>query len=281
MALAKLRKLVDQLPAPDSRGMLTTDIDKKKIDHIVAQIAQGGKASVLGLIEMLGEPGTVENSKPHFALHCVVNHALVTDNEKQRKEFCEAVALQVANESLSNYNRAYLCQELQWAGRDEACPALGKALLNEDLTDVAATALAAIGGERAALQLRTAVTKAKGKCRVNIIDALAALAVPQSAATFKEAIKDKDREVRIAASIGLANVGQADAANSLLAAAASAKGWERTQITKACLVLAEHLAAAEKKADARRIYESLKKTRSDKSEQHIKHAVELGLAAIA
>jgi hypothetical protein len=281
MANAELKKLVDQLPAPDNRGMLTTDIDKDKIEKTVASITKGGKANVLGLIEMLGEPGTVENSKPRFALHCVVNYTLIAGDEKLRKDFCDAVASQVSNEKLSNYNRAYLCQELQWAGRDEACPALGKALLNEDLTDAAATALAAIGGERAASQLRTAVTKAQGKCRLNIIDALAALAVPQSVATFKDAIKDKDREVRVAASAGLANVGKADAANALLDAAAAAKGWERTQITKACLVLAENLAAGGDKSEAKRIYESLQMSRTDKTESHIKHAAELGLAALA
>jgi hypothetical protein len=278
---SELARLVDQLPGPDSRSMLTTNIDKDKMEKTAAEIAGGGKPYVLGLVEMLGEPGTVENAKPRLALHLVMNHPLVTKNEKQRKEFCEAIASQVSNDKLSNYNRTYLCQELQWAGRDEACPALGAALMNEDLTDAAATALAAIGGERAASQLRNAAAKAQGKCRANIMDALATLDDPKSMDTLKQGLKDKDREVRIAAATGLANVGAADAADTLLATAGAATGWERTQLTKSCLVLAERLAAAGKKQEARRIYESLKKSRSDKSEAHIKHAAELGLAATA
>ena len=277
----QLKKLVDQMPDPDGRGMYTSDIDKEKIEQAVAQIAKGGKGNVLGLIEMLGEPGSEENAKPHYALHCVMNHSLATGNETLRKECCETLASQLENKNLHPYNRSYLCQELQWAGRDEACPGLGKVLLDEDVTDDAATALAAIGGERAASQLRTAAAKAKGKARLNLIDALAALAEPKSADTFAKALQDDDREVRIAAALGLANLGHATSAEPLFKAADSAEGWERTQATKACLVLAEKLAAAGKKSDAERIYKRLQQTRTANSEQHIREAAQLGLAAIA
>lgn len=282
MAVTKqLKNLVDQMPDPDGRGMYTENIDKEKIEKAVGAIAEGGKENLLGLIEMLGEPGGEENAKPHFALHCVVNHALIRGDQARRKAVCEALASQLENKNLHPYNRAYLCQELQWAGREEACEALGRVLLDEVVTDAAATALAAMGGERAASQLRAAAAKAKGKARLNLIDALAALADPKSAAAFQEALQDEDREVRIAAAIGLANCGQPDAADLLLQAADSAKGWQRTQVTKACLVLAEKLAASGKKADAKRIYERLQKSRTGDSEQHIRHAAKLGLAAIA
>lgn len=277
----QLKSLVDQMPEPDGRGMYTSDIDKEKIEKAAAAIAKGGKENLLGLIEMLGEPGTQENAKPHFALHCVVNHALITDDEKLRKEFCDVLGAQLQNKSLHPYSRAYLCQELQWAGRDEACPALGKVLLDEDVSDDAATALAGIGGERAASQLREAVDKAQGKARLNLMDALAALAEPKSAATFQKGLADSDREVRIAAAVGLAKLGQADSIEPLFKLADAAKGWERTQTTKACLVLAEKLAAAGKKSDAKRVYERLQKTRTDKTEQHVRDAAQRGLAAIA
>jgi len=90
-----------------------------------------------------------------------------------------------------------------------------------------------------------------------------------------------DREVRIAAAVGLANLGQRDAIEPLFKAADSTQGWERIQATKACLVLAEKLAASGKKADARWIYERLKKTRIGKFDQHIREAAQRGLAAIA
>lgn len=277
----QLKNLVEQMPNPNGRGMYTDNIDGEKIEKAVAAIAEGGKQNLLGLIEMLGPPGSDENAKPHYALHCVINHTLVTKNENRRKEFCDTLASQLENTNLHPYNRGYLCQELQWAGSDESCEALGKVLLDEQVTDAAATALAAIGGERAASQLRAAVVKAKGKARVNLIDALAALADVKSAAALREALSDQDREVRIAAAVGLANLGHAADAEPLLKAADAAQGWERTQATKACLVLAEKLAAGEKKPDAKRIYERLQATRTSDAEKHIREAAGIGLAAIA
>ena len=52
----KLKALVDQMPDPDARGMYCTDIDKDKIEKAIAEIQQGGKENILGLIEMLGRP---------------------------------------------------------------------------------------------------------------------------------------------------------------------------------------------------------------------------------
>ena len=276
----QLKSLVDQMPAPAGNGMLTGNMDKQKIEQTSAAIAKGGKENFLGLIEMLGEPGAKDNVKPHYALHCVLNYALNTDDEKLRTEFCQAMGAQLQNKGLHPYNRAYLCQELQWAGRDEACEALGKVLLDEDVSDDAATALAAIGGERAATQLRNAAEKATGKARLNLMDALAALAEPESAGTFQKSLADNDREVRIAAAVGLAKLGQVAAIDPLFKAADASKGWERTQLTKACLVLAEQLAASGDKASAKRVYDRLKKTRTSDNESHVRDAAELGLAAI-
>ena len=88
----KLKALVDQMPDPDGKGMYTENIDKEESDQASAQIAEGGRESVAGLIEMLGEPGSEENAKPHYALHCVANRALVVRDEKARKELAEALA---------------------------------------------------------------------------------------------------------------------------------------------------------------------------------------------
>lgn len=276
----ELKALVAQLPTADKRGMYTEGMDRERIEKAVAAIAKGGPRNVHGLIAMLGEPGSEDDVQPRFALHCVLNHALVTGDEKLRRDFCQVLAEQLGNESLLPQNRVYLCHELQWAGRDEACAALGRLLLDDNLTDAAATALVAIGGERAAAPLRAAVPQAKGKSRLNLIDALAALSDAKSAAVFEPALADADREVRIAAAAGLANLGQASSADRLLKAAASAHGWERTQLTKSCLVLAEKLAAAGDKPAARRVYERLQTTRAAQSEQHVRDAAARGLKAL-
>jgi HEAT repeat protein len=275
----KLKSLVEQLPPADARGMYDTDIDKEKIDKTFAEICQGGVESVLGLLEMMGEPGSAEDVKPHYALHGVLNHTLVTKNDAARKEFCAALAGQLAGER-SKYIRGYLCQELQWAGREEAVPGLGKLLLDEDLAEPAKMALVAIRSG-ATQQLLAAVPEAKGKCRLAVIHGLAALAEPPAAAAFAEALTDPDREVRIAAGAGLAKLGNAASADALLKAAGTGPGWERVQQTKHCLVLAEKLAAAGKKPEAEKIYRQLRDSRTDPAEKYIRDAADRALAALA
>jgi HEAT repeat protein len=178
----------------------------------------------------------------------------------------------------SKYIRGYLCQELQWAGRQEVCPALGRLLLDEELADPAAMALVAIK-EGAAEVLRAALPQAKGRCRLAIIHSLAALGDAESAGAFQAALKDPDREVRIAAGAGLAKLGDAAAADALVKAADGGPGWERIQQTKHCLVLAERLLAAGKTAEAKKIYLHLRDTRQDES--HVKQAATRGLLALA
>jgi HEAT repeat protein len=232
----------------------------------------------LGLIELLAEPGSEENVKPHYALHCVVNYALVVGDEELRKDFCVAMASQLENKRLIPYNRAYLCQELQWAGGDEACPALGKLLVDEELTDAAALALVAIGGEQAASQLCAAATRAAGRCRLVVMDALADLADPHSIDILKEALDDDDPQVRLAAGAGLGKLGDASAIEPLLKAADCPPGWERIQQTKHCLVLGEKLAAAGKEGEAKKVYQHLRDTRQDPSEKYIRDAAEAALS---
>ena len=204
---------------------------------------------------------------------------LVTKNKADRKEFCAALAGQLAG-GHTKYVRGYLCQELQWAGREEAVPALGKLLLDEDLAEPAKMALVAIG-TGATEQFLAALGEAKGKCRLAVIHGLAALAEHPAADPLREALTDPDREVRIAAGAGLAKLGNAAACESLLKAAATGPGWERVQQTKHCLVLAEKLAAAGNKPEAAKIYRQLRDSRTDPAEKYIRDAADKALAGLA
>ncbi len=273
----KLKALVAQMPDADGRGMYTTNIDKDKIEKAVAAICAGGRENVQGVIEMLGEPGSTENAKPHYALHCVLNRALIVGDEKARREFCETLAANLSG-GLSAYNKGYLCQELQWAGRKEAVPALGKLLTDKQLCDPAAMALVAIG-DGAAQQLRAALPKAEGRCRLVIVHSLAALGDTLSARALMQALNDPERDVRLAAGAGLAKIGDARASQALLKAAGVEPGWERIQATKHCLVLAERLMAAGNRRQAVRIYRHLRDTRTDASEQYVRDAAKKALVA--
>ena len=273
----KLKALVDQLPAADGRGLLTEDINKAKIEKTISLIHEGGRENVEGLIDLLGEPGSEENVKPHYALHCLANHVLLIKDEPARRAFCELLAAALDGE-LSADNKAFVCQELQWAGGKEAIPALGKLLLDEALVEPAAMALAAIG-DGAAEQFRAALPKAKGKCRLNVIQGLGAVEDAPSAGALRESLGDPDRESRLAAGWALARIADAGSVDALLEAADVEPGWERIQATKHCLVLAERLSKAGNRDAAAKIYKHLRDTRSEPAEKYIGDVAEKALSA--
>jgi len=267
--------LVDRMPDADRRGMFCENIQKDEIDKAVAALYQGGGSSLQKIIDLLDEPGSEEDVKPHYALHCVLNKALIDRDEAKRRELCLKLAENLTRD-LSDYNKAYLCQEIRWAGRQEAVPALGKLLLDENLVEPAAMALVAIG-DGAAEQFRAALPKVKGKCRLNVIDGLAALGDASSTAALTAALSDGDREVRLAAGAGLAKIASPESVDPLLEAAEAEPGWERIQASKHCLVLAENLLEAGHKAPAMKIYTYLRKTRTDPAEAYVRFVATMAL----
>jgi HEAT repeat protein len=258
--------------------MFTTDIDKAKIEQAIATIHQGGKDNVLGLIDLLAEPGEPGDVKPHYALHCLGNHLLQIKDEAARRDFGQTLASQIGG-SRPKAIQAYLCQELQSFGRSEATAALGQVLGDDDLSAPAAMALVAIR-EGAAPALRAALPQAKGQCKLNIVQALGQIDDRESIPALRALVADEDREVRLAAAWGLSRMGDAGSVDLLIQAAGVGPGWERIQATKHCLVLAEKLAAAGQQAPAAKIYTYLRDTRSDPQEKYVRDAAEKGLAAL-
>jgi len=163
------------------------------------------------------------------------------------------------------------------AGGGEVVEKLGTLLLDEELCEPAAQALSAIG-DGAAEQLRRALPRAKGKCRLTIVQNLGVVRDAISVGALKEAVSDEDGEVRIAAGWALANIGDASSVKLLLRTAEKANGWERIQATKACLLLAEKLRAAGRKNEAMSIYKHLRDTRTDPAERYVCDAAKSRLA---
>jgi len=269
---------VNKMPNPDQRGMYCTDIDKEKIEVAIRAILQGGRDNIIGVIDMLVEPGKGDDVKAHYALHCMALHVCKLDNNRPRRRFSRTLASQLGGDRPKEVQK-YLVRELQIAGGGEAVEALGKLLVDEDLCEPAAQALVAIG-DGAAEQLREALPRAKGKCRLTILQNLGVVGDAESVSALKSVVSDNDREVRIAAVWALANIGDAGSVNVLQKAADKAEGWERTQATKACLLLAEKLGAAGKKSEATGIYKHLRDTRTDPAERYVSEAAKTGLAAI-
>jgi len=278
-ASEEIEALVNRMPDPARNG---TYVDMnpekvKQVEEVVRELAKGGRSSLLGLIDMLVEPGEGDDVKAHFALHVLAVRLSAPGNGKARAQFARTLAGQITGERPAGV-RKYLIEQLQVAGGKEAVGALGKALLEPQLCDVAARALAAIR-DGAAEQLLAALPRVKGTSRLSVIKKLAVLRAEQAAGVFRKALADSDRDVRIAAAWGIARIGDASAAKAMLDAADAHTGWERINQTDACMALAEELAAAGNKKAAAAIYARLQKTCTDASESHIRQAAARGLAA--
>ncbi len=271
----QLKALVDQMPDPDGRDMYTENLDKEAIQKAIAEIYEGGRENVLGLIEMLGTPGSEQDVKPRYALRCLANHVLAVQDEGARKEFSDALATALLSDR-SHHVKSFLCQELQWAGGEEAVPALGALLLDEELVEPATMALLAIR-RTAAQQFRAALPDAQGKCRLNIIQALGDVKDTGSIDGLESALRDPDREIRLAAGWGLARIGDAGSVELLINEADTHTGWERIQATKHVLVLAEQLSSVGKMDPAKRVYTHLRDTRTAATEQYVREAAERAL----
>jgi hypothetical protein len=272
-----LVELVNKMPDPDERGMYCTDIDKEKIEGAIAEIHDGGRDNIIGVIDMLVEPGKGNDVKAHYALHCLALHVCKLGSNRPRRRFARTLASQIGVDRPKEVQK-YLVRELQVAGGKEVVETLGRLLVDEELCEPAAQALAVIG-EGAAEQLREALPRTKGKCRLTIVQNLGVVRDAISVGALKEAVSDEDGEVRIAATWALANIGDAGSVNLLLRSAEKADGWERIQATKACLLLAEKLRAGGRKSEAVSIYKHLRDTRTDPAEGYVCDAAKSGLAS--
>ena len=276
----ELKALVSQIPDPDKNGTYV-NLDEAKIaaiDKTVAELRKGGPAAVAGLIDLLVDPAAGDDTKPHYTLYLWAVRASAPGEDQARAEFASAVAAQLAADRPKAVRR-YLIEQLQVAGGKEVAEALGKALPEADLCDTAARALAAIGGEAAAGQLLAALPKVQGRSRLSVLKKLALLRVPAAGEAFQAALADGDADVRIAAAWGIARLAAASAAQAMLQAADAHEGWERINITDACMALAEALQAAGKKDAAAGIWRHMVQRRSEPSTLHIRQAAERALAA--
>ena len=272
-----LAKLVDSLPDPDERGLLSS-INKQTVDDVTAQIHEGGRRSLVALVKMLVEPGKGDDVKARYALHCLAVHVCKLDNDKTRGAFAATLASQLGGDRPKAVQK-YVIEQLQVAGGKEVVPALGKMLLDEQLCEPAAQALAAIG-DGAAEQFRNALANSGGKARLTIIQNLGVLGDAYSAGRLKTAIGDEDREIRLAAGWALANIGDSGSVDMLLRAADAEDAYERVKATKACLLLAERLLTAGRKEPAVKIYEHLRDTRNGSDEAYVRDAANQGLEIV-
>jgi len=273
--------LVAKLPETDepNRASKFTGPEPKDADAMCAAIVEAGGDAMRELAGLVRDPGDPEfkDYKAQYLLHCVAVYVGARERRDARRSLVEALVSRVGDAKLRKELRAVLIEEIQFVGTIGAVEALAPLLADDDLCDPATRAL--LSARRGAAQaIRGAFAGSKGKCRVTLAQALGVLRDAESIAALKAAAGEGDEAVRIAATWALANIGDAAAVDTVIGAADKHDGWERIQATKACLVLAEKLLAAEKKDDAKRIYAHLRVTRKD-GEAYIRDAADKAMKA--
>ncbi|MCH2378532.1 MAG: hypothetical protein MK236_03830, partial [Pedosphaera sp.] len=232
-----------------------------------------GQEGVTGLVDLL-KPDA-EGGDVHVR-HCLHGQAMRAGGwpEKDRQAFTKALAGTLKGDHPKTA-KAFVIRQLQVAGGSEVTAALGEWLLDDELWEDAAQALLAIGDT--AEQFLKALPNAKGKQLLTIVQALGVMKVNNAAERIRELVTADDAALRQVAARALADMADAGAVGPLLKAADTAKGFDRTKQTGACLQLAENLLVLGGKKKANRIYKHLRDTRKDSAEAYIREAAEHAL----
>src|SRR5687767_9733488 len=96
---SRLAQLVAQMPKPNETSGILSEVNGEAVRKAVAEMYQGGRASVTGLVGMLAEPGTGKSdSQARHALHALVMHAGALGDE-HRRSLAEALGSTLADEN--------------------------------------------------------------------------------------------------------------------------------------------------------------------------------------
>lgn len=263
---AELTALVKQVPGNDGewyKGVKWDDA-AKTCDGVLTNTPQ----NVAGLVASLNEVDNGKDFQPRYLLRILTTYVGRPEKAAAKDAVVDALVAALAGDYPKSVKGTVL-RELQFLADKRAAAALAPFLADEVLNADAANALLNIR-EGAIDLFLAALPKATGQSRTTIVQALGTLGNPAAIGALQTAAAtEKEEETQLAALWGLARLGDAGSVDVLLKASDAPAGWTRSQAGNACLLLAEKLAATGRKADATRIYEHLKETRTDKSETYL------------
>jgi uncharacterized protein (TIGR02996 family) len=242
-----LSDLLKKLPASD----------RATAEALSKELVKGGRKVVDGLVARLGGK---EDAKARYALHGLALYTSRPGAGAERKAYSSALAAHLARDHPTSV-KAFLLQQLQYAGGPEAVAPIAKLLTDEKLCEPATQALVRL---RSADALRAALPKVGVKNKVTLVQALGTLRDRKALDALLGAAADKDPAVRLAALVALADVGDARAARTLLEAVSEKPSYERAKVVDACLTLASRLDEAGRRKEARAFLDRLRGVVKDK-----------------
>jgi HEAT repeat protein len=262
-----LEKLLSAFPLPDQNRQILSNIDKDAMEKSIAEMMDSPSEAARGLVALLKDPEKEPGAdiQARHAIHAIAIRIPAKD-QKKRAQYAEALASTLADER-PDAVKAFVIRQIQVCGGKEVIPHVGKFLNIDGIADDAAQALVAIGGDEAVNQFRSALAKAeKGSTlRKHHLHGLADLSDKGSKDAFLSALEDENVDIRLLGLWGLVQIADKSTIDPFLKAEQTEKGFARNKAAHLCLLFAEKV----KGADARKIYQHLAKTRTDKTETHL------------
>jgi len=202
---------------------------------------------------------------------------VATYGDAQARKELEKRLAAVLGTDASRAAKDFVCRKLSIIGTADSVPALAPLLLDEKLSHMARYALERMSCEASLQAMRDALPKAKGLVKVGIINSLGVRGDAKSVPALVGLLGDSDKQVVASAAAALGSIATPEAARALQDFQKKAPEGLEIAAADACLICAEKLLAAGKKAEAQAIYKQL----STSTIKHVRVAAMRGLLSTA
>lgn len=225
----RIADLLAQLPARNAA----------QLERNMKEVVELGEEGYVTLISGLSAPGKGNNALIEYAVSGFT--AFASKNGQQASKnmainaYCKALA-KVSDQQ----NKTFIISQFDLIGNDNAVACLASYLTNEQLADESSRALAKIGSPSALTALINGLSKANGKAKIAIVEALGHTNSKAAATAILPLATSADKDLTKTSLYALANIADGSA-NDVLVKAAEQAGYkyDQTNALAALLIYAE------------------------------------------
>jgi HEAT repeat protein len=232
----RIADLLAQLPARDA-GQLESNMK---------EVAKLGEEGYVALISGLMPSKQGNNASIEYAIGGFTAYATKSGRQDLRSMAVSAYCKALAKLS-DKQNKAFIISQFDLVGDDDAVSCLEGYLADEQLADEASRALVKIGTTSSTTALVSSLSKATGKAKIAVVEALGHTNAKAAAAAIIPLATGTDKELTKVSLYALANIGDASSKEILLKAAEQAGfKYDQTNAVAALLVYAQKNVANDK-----------------------------------
>lgn len=250
-----------------------------EFNAVNSQLMQMGEAGLADLCGRLTPPQQGGDAAVRFAISGLTKYIKMQNDEANRKLAVRAM-LAALNKASDNDVKAFLIEQIQFIGKEEAIAPLSRYLTDERLCEPAAAALFSIKAPESSAALLFALPQVNDSLKPVIIKNLGDLRSRAAALALVPFTESGDLNTRLMAYYAIANIGDLSAANPLKRALTKTSGYEQKQAMSAYLRFASRLAESQADEAALEIYRNLLSTYTAAEDVNIQCAALEGLVSI-